>query len=245
MKAFSGNREFFHITGIATVSGFAQNWHPSARTVIGSSVPFWRIDDFEFPVTAGPNNASGSQAVLTLLKPQTFSVDLSSIGKGQSFQIRIKANAHAHNRLGGPPSERPTSAGAYINFESPSGGAGSLFLTTGLAQADVPLDDPDPPPIPFPPLPCGSNPGAGVLQFSAATYTTPERDSSADRYRDSHGRQQRTGECHLYDDRRYGCSRQRLRARERHRLLRRRRLGAARRRDPDRRGFGRRTRRDS
>ncbi len=178
VKAFSGNREFFHITGIATVSGFAQNWHPSARTVIGSSVPFWSIDDFDFPVTAGPNNASGSQAVLTLRKPQTFSVDLSSIGKGQSFQIRIKANAHAHNRLGGPPSERPTSAGAYINFETPSGsGAGSLFLTTGLAQADVPLDDPDPPPIPFPPLPCGSNPGAGVLQFSAATYTTPERDA--------------------------------------------------------------------
>jgi uncharacterized delta-60 repeat protein len=178
VTASSGNREFFHITGIATVSGFAQNWHPSARTVIGSSVPVWRIDDFEFPVTAGPNNASGSQAVLTLLKPKTFSVDLSSIGKGQSFQIRIKANAHAHNRLGGPPSERPTSAGAYINFETPSAsGAGSLFLTTGLAQADVPLDDPDPPPIPFPPLPCGSNPGAGVLQFSAATYTTPERDT--------------------------------------------------------------------
>jgi uncharacterized delta-60 repeat protein len=178
VKAFTGNTEFFHISGIATVSGFAQNWRPSARTVIGSSVPFWSIDDFEFPVTAGPNGASGSQAVLRLREPQTFSVDLSSIGVGQAFQIRIKANAHAHNRLGGPPSERPTSAGAYINFEAPSGsGGGSLFVTTGLGQADVPADDPDPPPIPFPPLPCGSNPGAGVLQFSAATYTTPERDT--------------------------------------------------------------------
>lgn len=178
VKAFSGNREFFHITGNASVNGFAQNWHPKAHTVIGSSVPFWRIDDFEFPVTAGPNGASGSQAVLRLREPQTFSVDLSSIGVGQAFQIRIKATAHAHNRLGGPPSERPTSAGAYINFEAPSGsGAGSLFVSNGLGEADVPLDDPDPPPIPFPPLPCGSNPGAGVLQFSAATYTTPERDS--------------------------------------------------------------------
>ena len=178
VKAFTGNTEFFHISGNASVNGFARNWHPKARTVIGSSVPFWRIDDFEFPVTAGPNGASGSQAVLRLLEPQTFSVDLSSINVGQSFQIRIKANAHAHNRLGGPPSERPVSAGAYINFEAPSGsGGGSLFVTTGLGEADVPLDDPDPPPIPFPPLPCGSNPGAGVLQFSAATYTTPERDS--------------------------------------------------------------------
>lgn len=178
VKAFTGNTEFFHVSGIATVSGFAQNWRPSARTVIGSSVPFWNIGDFEFPVTAGPNGASGSRAVLRLREPQTFSVDLSSIDVGQSFRIRITANAHAHNRLGGPPSERPTAAGAYINFEAPSGsGAGSLFLTTGLGQADVPADDPDPPPIPFPPLPCGSNPGAGVLQFSAATYTTPERDT--------------------------------------------------------------------
>jgi uncharacterized delta-60 repeat protein len=179
VKAFTGNTEFFHISGNASVNGFAQNWHPKAHTVIGSSVPFWRIDDFEFPVTAGPNGASGSQAVLRLREPQTFSVDLSSINVGQSFQIRIKATATAHNRLGGPPSERPTSAGAYINFEAPSGGGGggSLFVANGLGEADVPLDDPDPPPIPFPPLPCGSNPGAGVLQFSAATYTTPERDS--------------------------------------------------------------------
>lgn len=178
VKAFTGNTEFFHVSGNASVNGFAQNWHPKAHSVIGSSVPFWSIGDFAFLVTSGPNTASGSQAVLTLLEPQTFSVDLSSINVGQSFQIRIKATAYAHNRLGGPPSERPTGAGAYINFEDPSGsGAGSLFVTTGLGQADVPLDDPDPPPIPFPPLPCGSNPGAGVLQFSAATYTTPERDS--------------------------------------------------------------------
>ena len=179
VKAFTGNTEFFHISGDASVNGFAQNWHPKVHTVIGSSVPFWRIDDFEFPVTAGPNGASGSQAVLRLLEPQTFSVDLSSLNVGQSFQIRIKATAYAHNRLGGPPSERPTSAGAYINFEAPAGGGGggSLFVTTGLGEADVPADDPDPPPIPLPPLPCGSNPGAGVLQFSAATYTTPERDS--------------------------------------------------------------------
>jgi uncharacterized delta-60 repeat protein len=179
VKAFTGNTEFFHISGIASVTGFAQNWHPSARTVIGSSVPLWNIGDFEFPVTAGPNGASGSQAVLRLLETQTFSVDLSSLNVGQSFNIRIKANAHAHNRLGGPPSERPVSAGAYINFESPSGsGAGSLFVANGLKELEAPADDPDPPPpIPFPPLPCGSNPGAGVLQFSAATYTTPERDS--------------------------------------------------------------------
>ena len=117
--------------------------------------------------------------MLTLLEPQTFSVDLSSLNKGQSFQIRIKARAYAHNRLGGPPSERPTSAGAYINFEAPSGGGGggALFASSGLGEADVPLDDPDPPPIPFPPLPCGSNPGAGVLQFSAAAYTTWEGNS--------------------------------------------------------------------
>jgi uncharacterized delta-60 repeat protein len=178
VKAFTGNTEFFHVSGNASVNGFAQNWHPKAHSVIGSSVPFWSLDDFQFLVTSGPNTASGSQAVLTLREPQTFSVDLSSLNVGQAFQIRIKATAYAHNRLGGPPSERPTGAGAYINFEPFSAsGAGSLFLTTGLGQADVPLDDPDPPPIPFPPLPCGSNPGAGVLQFSAATYTTPERDT--------------------------------------------------------------------
>ena len=169
--------EFFSISSTATVSGFANHWRPNAHTVIGSSVPFWRLDDFEFVESAGPS-AAGSQAVLGLSQPLTFSVDLSSVEVGESFLIRIKANAHAHNRLGGPPSERPTAAGAYINFEQPSAsGAGSLFLTNGLQQVDAPAEDFDPPPIAFPPLPCGSNPGAGVLQFSAATYTTPERDA--------------------------------------------------------------------
>src|SRR6185503_13159964 len=73
VKAFTGNTEFFHISGNASVNGFAQNWRPKSHTVIGSSVPFWSIGDFEFPVTAGPNGASGSQAVLKLREPKTFS----------------------------------------------------------------------------------------------------------------------------------------------------------------------------
>ena len=179
VKAFTGSTEFFNLSSIASVNGFAQHWRPSARTVIGSSVPFWNIGDFQFLVTPGPNVATGSQAVLSLSKPLTFSVDLSSLNVGQAFHIRIKATAYAHNRLGGPPSERPTGAGAYINLEDPSGsgGGGSLFLTSGLKEIDPPAEDFDPPPVPIPPLPCGSNPGAGVLQFSAATYSTPERDA--------------------------------------------------------------------
>lgn len=170
--------EFFHIAGIATLSGFAQNWTRNVHTTIGSHVPFWNDTDFQLVRNNGPDNKLDSQAVLTLLEPLSFNVDLSSIDVGETFVVRLTATARAHNRLGGPPSELPTSAGAYMNFEDPSGGGGSLFITDGLQQVDTPVDVPDPPPLVLPPLPCDQNVGAGVLQFSAATYTTPETDTT-------------------------------------------------------------------
>lgn len=170
--------EFFHIAGIATLSGFAENWKRNAHTTIGSHVPFWNDTDFQLVRNNGPDNKLDSQAVLTLLEPLSFNVDLSSIEVGKTFLVRLTATARAHNRLGGPPSELPTSAGAYMNFEDPSGsGGGSLFITDGLEQVATP-DVPDPPPLVLPPLPCDQNVGAGVLQFSAATYTTPETDTT-------------------------------------------------------------------
>lgn len=167
--------EFFHISSFAKLSGFAENYKPEAETTVGSHVPFWTVGDFALDIE-DLDGATDSKAVWRLREELTFAVDLSSIDVGETFLIRITANAHAHNRVGGPPSERPSSAGAYINFEAGSG-IGSLFTTDGLEQVDTP-DVPDPPPLVLPPLPCGSNPGAGVLQFSAATYTTAETDSS-------------------------------------------------------------------
>ena len=170
---------FFHISSIATLSGFAENWRPDAQTTFGSHVRFWNNLDFELDIE-DINGTSDSKAVLRLVRPLSFNVDISKIKKGESFHVRITAHARAYNRLSGAPSELPTSAGAYINFEQSSGsGGGGIFTSSGLEQVNPPADVPDPPPVPLPPLPCpgGVNPAAGVLQFSAATYTSPETDT--------------------------------------------------------------------
>ena len=170
--------QFFNISSIATLSGFAENWRSDARTTLGSHVRFWNNLDFELDIE-DINGASDSKAVLRLIGPLSFNVDLSSVPVGETFLVRITANASAYNRLSGAPSEFPTSAAAYINFEPSSGSGGGIFTTDGLEQVDPPAEIPDPPPIPLPPIPCpgGVNPAAGVLQFSAATYTSPETDT--------------------------------------------------------------------
>ncbi len=167
---------FYSVGGSAFLLGFAENWQPRPSTAIDSREPFWQ--DFELSIQ-DLNGASDSRALLTLKTPKSFPVDLSSIPVNGVFTIKVRATASAWNKIAGPPSERATSAGAYLNFDAPPGGAGSMFVSNGLEQVETPANGerPDPPPIALPP-PCVPGPGpAGTLQFTQSSYVSPESEA--------------------------------------------------------------------
>jgi uncharacterized delta-60 repeat protein len=169
-------KTFYTVGGSALLLGFAENWQPQPSTAIDSREPFWT--DFELSIQ-DLNGASDSRALLTLKTPKVFAVDLSSIAVNEAFTIKVRASASAWNKIAGPPSERATSAGAYLNFDAPPGGAGSMFVSNGLEQVETPAqgEQPDPPPIALPP-PCVPGPGpAGTLQFTQSSYVTPESEA--------------------------------------------------------------------
>ncbi|HEY7638818.1 MAG TPA: Calx-beta domain-containing protein [Steroidobacteraceae bacterium] len=166
---------FFSIGGNMFVHGFAKHWTSDPSTTLGSQLPFWFNTDFEFKIE-DIDGTEQSKATLTLVKPHTFSVDLSSVKVGDKFHLHVQAEASAFNRFAGPPSELPTAAGAYMNFEDPSGDGGAIFTSTGLEEVETPTDL-TPPPLIIPPASCVPGAGApGTLQFSQSSYTTRETD---------------------------------------------------------------------
>jgi uncharacterized delta-60 repeat protein len=168
---------FFGVGGTLALHGFAENWVSDPTTDIGSHASFWNDSDLEFRIE-DPNGASDSHAILTLVNPRTYAVDLSSIEVGAQFHVHIEAFAHAYNQIAGPPSELRTAAGAYMNFEAPGGGGGggAMLESTGLEPVAT-QDVPDPPPLVIPPscVPGPSN--SGTLQFSRTSYTTRETEN--------------------------------------------------------------------
>lgn len=173
---------FFKLHSSAPLGGFAKHWFSGTFSYADSMFPVWDENDFDLDIT-NFNGKEESKVVFTLVNPRTFNVDLSSIDVGERFVLRIVLNAFARNLIAGPPSELPTSAGAYLNIvdaDAGQGGGGSLTLvnSTGLDPADVPTPFPDPPPVLVPPAPCVPGPGAaGTLQFSAAGYSVSEAGS--------------------------------------------------------------------
>lgn len=171
---------FFSLSGSALLGGFAEHWVPGIFNDAGTMLPAWEIGDFRL-TRETENGASEARALLTLASPLTFDVDLSSIPVGGEFKIQITLSANAQNVIAGPPSERPTSAGAYLNVADPdAGGGGSpvspeMLTSTGLESVD------DSTPFtatlggPISPAACVPGPGpAGSLQFSNDTYLTSE-----------------------------------------------------------------------
>jgi uncharacterized delta-60 repeat protein len=175
---------FFKLHSSAPLGGFAKNWAAGTFNFWDTMFPVWDENDFELK-KENVNGAIESRAVFTLVRPRTFDVDLSSIKVGERFVLRITLTAFARNLFAGPPSEGPTSAGAYLNIVNPDedagpGGGGSLTLITssGLDPVEAPSDIPSTPPfVLVAPAPCVPGPGsAGALQFSADSYTVSEGD---------------------------------------------------------------------
>ena len=73
---------------------------------------------------------------MILKEPRTFTVDLSALDVGQAFTLQSVALVETYNRIGGPPSEFPSSVSAFLRDPQSSGGTAVSF--SGLE----PIDDP-------------------------------------------------------------------------------------------------------
>ena len=167
---------FFYTGGRASLNGFAGSWDSKASN--HGRTPLWTIEDFDFVIEDFVGVPQGHVS-MKLRNPLTFTVDLSSIDVGKAFTLEVFTFATAYNRIAGPPSEFETSAGAYLM--DPRTGGGTTMITTGLEPTNTPLLG-FPPGVLVPPAACvpgpGPNPAAGVLQFSAASYTQLESNTT-------------------------------------------------------------------
>lgn len=175
VRADTATRSFFHTAGGATLSGYAENWNSEVWNYRFSRTPLWAPEDFDFVAEFGEGGEKEAHVSMDLRSPRTYSVDLSSVGVGEEFTLTVETFASTYNRIGGAPSEFPTSAGAYLRDPLEIGGA--TLTMTGLEATNNPLSV-LPADAPVPPAPCvpgpGPDPAAGTLQFSAAGYTLEE-----------------------------------------------------------------------
>jgi uncharacterized delta-60 repeat protein len=122
----------------------------------------WSEVNFLFTTDAAGNPKA------KLIDQIVIDVDLSSITVGTKFYVESFVQAAAFNERG-----RESAIAAYVRDPARTGGTTMNITGLELTNDTVP---PPPPPGLTAPVACtsGTNPAAGVLQFSAATYETLE-----------------------------------------------------------------------
>ena len=165
-------REFFSVHGSADMMGFDGTWAFYPHSYAPSSTPLWTAANFTV------TGLDGRDPLVALNGPLVVDIDLSSIDVcppdldaifcgDKEFTLSSYVYARAWNWRG-----RESGAAAYLR--DPQNIGGSALRMTGLEATNNPL------PLPTArveaPLPCasGSDPAAGVLQFSAGSYTALE-----------------------------------------------------------------------
>jgi hypothetical protein len=117
---------------------------------------------------------------LRLVNQPRFRIDLSTVPLHQEFTIRVETHAYAYDRAAGTVSGRhaefATAAHAWLRDPAIIGGA--EVITSGLTPVDTPVPFIEPVVEPVEPAPCvpgpGPDPQAGVMEFSAASFTRSE-----------------------------------------------------------------------
>ena len=182
-KSATPSRYFYQVAGKASLWGERGAFIPSAYDESFATTHLWDPTDFNVTRDDGFKLASntsciGQRATMVLKKEMAFFVDLSSVGVGEEFTVRIDTYAEAKNRKGGGSQDDclATFASAYLRDPSEIGG-GTLLETSGLEPTNRPL--PEPPVGNFvEPAACVPGPGplagAGTLQFDAASYRIDE-----------------------------------------------------------------------
>jgi uncharacterized delta-60 repeat protein len=162
---------FLLLDAFAFMEGFNGNWVFDAFSYADASQPLWTPANFTVDGLKTP------RALAQLNGPLTVEVDLSSIDvcplpleakdcKDREFTLSAQVIAYARNNRG-------RESGIVAFLRDPQGGTGGSALKMSGLEA---TNNPAPAPSNDAPVPCssGPDPAAGVLQFSADTYSVRE-----------------------------------------------------------------------
>lgn len=176
-------RVFFSVSGGAALVGTRDRWTPFVQDFAdGFSFVIWERIDFDVTTTAFSNEfGNGTQGCLENNVEITYPIDLSSIAIGEEFTVQSIAEADAINKRGGGAPADHQAAGVSAYLRDPSKIGGTTMVFAGLEPTNRP-DLTAPARTPVTPASClpgpGLDPAAGVIQFSAAGYTTDESPGS-------------------------------------------------------------------
>jgi Calx-beta domain/ZU5 domain len=180
---------FFSVHGIAGVAGSKEEWFGNALDMGGSHLA-WP----EFPTPAGSQPSfetsqdelidafgNGTRGCLTLIGTRTYTVDLSKVDKDEEFTLQSIALALASNLRGGGFVGDGSASGAFAYLRDPLSMGGTSITFAGLEPTNRP-DAAPPPEVPVAPAACvpgpAPDPAAGVIQFSAPSYSASESNNA-------------------------------------------------------------------
>ena len=178
---------FFAISGAAFVDGSRELWTGRALD-FGGTQQAW--PNFSTGLPPGPQPSfemsvddltdafgKGTRGCLSLIGTRTYTVDLSKVKDLEEFTLQSRAIATAINRRGGGFVGDGKASGVFAYLRDPISMGGTTITFTGLEPTNRP-DAVPPPEVPIAPAACvpgpGPDPAAGVIQFSAATYSVSE-----------------------------------------------------------------------
>ena len=176
-SATTPGRLFFHTGGTALFFGHQGHYSQQVNSSMLSSTPLWFEKDFDVDIS--PNF---DFAIMNFKGPRTYVVDLSGVAVNEEFTLNSLVLAEATNRQGNKSigaREFPSAAAAFLRDPLSIGGTTLAF--SGLEPIANPVLE-APADSPVEPAPCvpgpGPDPEAGVIQFSAASYTIEELGSA-------------------------------------------------------------------
>lgn len=179
VRAYTTNRTFFHTAGGAILAGHRRQWmhdywnYPFARTPLWSNTSFTMTG--EDITDANFAHCAGDSGTLQLREPHTYVLDLSSIEVGEEFTLHSEISASANNRRGGGAFGDCEGSAIVAFLRDPLEAGGASVEFTGLEPTNRPVTTP--PPDEAEPESCASgvtSPDAGVLQFSAGSFSVDE-----------------------------------------------------------------------
>ncbi len=161
--------DFYSIGGVVQLRGGRQNWLVITAGTGGEEHMLWNDASFDQNVDA-EGDGSGSHANINLKGPITIEVPLGNVNVGEVFNVQTHASSSAWNYKQGETY-------LFAGLRDPAKIKGLDFSFTGLEQLPAQHDIRSAPVAQ--PCTAGPDPVAGSLQFSSASFRSPERPGAA------------------------------------------------------------------